>query len=211
MSPSSDSSHHTLQNSPTSRQFNSQPPMNVDSCINLDDGIDRRTFSEQQSVFDGTTSPTEQDARTSVSGDELWNNIEGNEGDRQGRATSHQRALVPRCVAYNPFPSTHHSVLLHQGWPQQHSQFRSGITASCQAVGARTPGTMPDDPGDVFGSDKMLFDTGSTACDRSYATSGAFNEEINHLDATSSAGTSTHFCGSPSPGSRDDQIYRPQR
>jgi len=165
---------------------------NAGVSANVSDGINHTIISRRGSINDGGLNSARHEARTTITGAELWNNIEGNEGESQTEADSRQSPPKPSCMVYNCNFVARSFGFVDQGWPRQSEDHPSHTFAGHRATTSLPTQPVTDDPSEFFGP-KNTLDATLPWCDRSYATAGAFNEDIGHSNSVPSAAQENGF------------------
>lgn len=173
------------------------------------DGMDLTAITRKESIRDGSLNSTHHEARITVSGAGLWNNIEDNEDHSQREADGRPPPPESLCMACEPSLMTLDFRVMQEDWPQQSEDYFSRTFVGHQAAIPYPDQPTTNSPHDIFGPNIKL-DAVLPLCDSSYATAGAFNEDILYPNLVLSAAQESRYHDEPGVRSRVNKIPRTQ-
>lgn len=166
------------------------PVLPAASTASLSEAIDNVSTSSSKSIDSVRFDSALQNARLPDTGVQVWDyNNESNMGNNQ--ASSDNRQTPPRSI-YTTYNHNSAALGLRQCWPQQHYYGPPDGYAGRRSTDAPRLEYLFNDLDNVFEPEKLIFDAGSTSCDQSYATNGAFNELLKTLGTSSNEQSSYH-------------------
>jgi hypothetical protein len=204
-------SPHTPNHHSSPYQTLSLPPYAIATVSMISgDGIHRVMSSEKEYLDDVTVDSGHLDRENTISNTGSWNDTGYYKRASQTDITSRPDPLEYLSLAYKAKAAALGSNEINQSWSQQSMDNPSHAFACQDAAISHTNQPMSRGQTDVLGP-KNTLDAVLPWCDSSYATAGAFNEEINHPNPLWSAMQPISTLNKLSSSSIDNKMLRTQR